>query len=92
MMLSCYPVSNGDSTKRRTVAETPFTDGNINDSYLTGKMLIDSGTKVQFDGNPKNYITFRQGMDKVLSMHNPHFGLVYDILQARCTGKATRAI
>ena len=66
--------------------------GVIGDSYLAGKVLIESGTKVQFDGNPKNYITFRQGMDRVLSIHGSQYGLVYDILQSRCTGKATEAI
>ena len=66
--------------------------GVIGDSYLAGKVLIESGTKVQFDGNPKNYITFRQGMDRVVSIHGSQYGLVYDILQSQCTGKATEAI
>ena len=66
--------------------------GVIGDSYLAGKVLIESGAKVQFDGNPKNFITFRQGMDRVLSIHGSQYGLVYDILQSRCTGKATEAI
>ena len=37
-----FLLSNGGSTKRRTVAETPFTDENINDSYFAGRMLINS--------------------------------------------------
>ena len=45
----------------------------IGDSYLAGKVLIKSGTKLQFDGNPKNYMTFRQGMDRVLSMHGSQY-------------------
>ena len=65
--------------------------GVIGDSYFAGKGFIESGTKVQFDGSPKNFITFRQGMNKVLSIHGSQYGLVYDILQSRCTGKATKA-
>ena len=66
--------------------------GSAGDNYLAGKVLIESGSKVQFDGNPKNFITFKQGMDRVLSLHGSRFGLIYDILQSRCIGKAAEAI
>ena len=72
--------------------ETAFAAINFNNTYLAGKMLIESGTKVQFDGNPKNYIAFIQGMDRVMSMHVAKFGLIHDILQSRYTGKASEAI
>ena len=67
-------------------------DLTIGDKYLAGKVLIDSGGKVRFDGNPKNYIAFRKGIDRILSIYGPQHGLVYDILQSRCTGKASEAI
>ena len=66
--------------------------GSAGDNYFAGKVLIESGSKVQFDGNPKNFITFKQGMDRVLSLHGSRFGLIYDILQSRCIGKAAEAI
>ena len=81
-----YPMNDVDCCPKNTGYSV------IGDSYLAGKILIESGTKVQFDGNPKNYITFRQGMDRVLSIHGSQYGIVYDILQSRCTGKATEAI
>ena len=31
-------------------------------------------------------------MDRVLSLHGSRFGLIYDILQSRCIGKAAAAI
>ena len=86
------PLFHGGSQRNADYVDKTLGERNINDTYLAGKMLIESGTKVQFDGNPKNYITFRQGMERVLSMHGPKYGLVYDILQSRCTGKATEAI
>ena len=77
---------------RSNDVEYADTSSNINDTYLAGKMLVESGAKVQFDGNPKNFIAFSQGMERVMSMHGAKFSLIYDILQSRCTGKASEAI
>ena len=65
---------------------------NVGDSYLVGKVLTESGAKVQFDGNPRNFLAFKQGMDRVMSLYGSKFGLIYDILQSRCVGKASEAI
>ena len=80
--------ANGGSQKNADNVDKTLGARNINDTYLAGKMLIESGTKIQFDGNPKHYITFRQGMERVISMHSPKYGF----LQSRCSGKAAEAI
>ena len=64
----------------------------IGDNYLAGKVLMESGSKVAFDGDPKHYIAFRHGMERVISLYGKQYGLIYDILQSRCSGKATDAI
>ena len=69
-----------------------LSSSNIGDDYLAGKILIESGKKVQFDGNPKDCIAFRQGIERVISIHGKRYGLIYDILQSRCTEKAASAI
>ena len=64
----------------------------IGDNYLAGKVLMESGSKVVFDGDPKHYIAFQHGMEGVISLYGKQYGLIYDILQSRCSGKATDAI
>ena len=88
---SPFPPSD-EIVSRSNDVEYADTSSNINDTYLAGKMLVESGAKVQFDGNPKNFIAFSQGMERVMSMHGAKFSLIYDILQSRCTGKASEAI
>ena len=41
----------------------------IGSSYLVGKVLIERGGKVAFDGDPKKYITFKHGMNRVISTY-----------------------
>ena len=53
---------------------------------------MQSGSKAAFDGNPKHYIAFRHGMGRVISLYAKQYGLIYDILQSRCSGKAADAI
>ena len=62
------------------------------DQYLAGKVLIESGAKVAFNGDSRNYIAFRQGMERVMMMYGDQYGLIYDVLQSRCTGKAAEAV
>ena len=69
-----------------------LSSSNIGDDYLAGKVLIECGKKVQFDGNLKDYIAFCQEIERVISIHGKRYGLIYDILQSRCTGKAASAI
>ena len=64
----------------------------IGDNYLAGKVLMESGSKVAFDGEPKQYITFRHGMERVISLYGKQYGLIYGILQSRCSGKFADAI
>ena len=64
----------------------------IGDNYLAGKLLMESGLKVDFDSEPKHYIAFRHGMERVISLYGKQYGLIYNILQSRCSGKATDAI
>ena len=64
----------------------------IGDNYLAGKVLMESGSKVAFDGDPKHYIAFRHGMERVISLYGKQYGMIYDILQSRCSGKAIDAI
>ena len=59
---------------------------------MTGKVLLESGAKVAFDGDPKKYTAFRQGMERIISMYGGQNALMFDVLQSRCVGKAAEAI
>ena len=60
-------------------AECSFTVG---DDYLAGKVLIESGSKVAFDGNPRDYIASRKRVGHILSIYGPQHGLIYDVLHS----------
>ena len=64
----------------------------IGDNYLAGKVLIESSSKVVFDGDSKKYTAFRHGMNGVIGIYGSQFSLIFDILQSRCSGKALEAI
>ena len=74
------------------LSPTTKIDFGIGDNYLAGKVLMESGSKVAFNGDPKQYIAFRHGMERVISLYGKQYGLIYDILQSRCSGKAAEAI
>ena len=65
---------------------------NIGDDYLAVKILLESGNRVPFDGNPKDYIAFRHGINRITAIHGTPYGLVYDVTQSRCVGKVAEAI
>ena len=41
----------------------------IGDNYSAGEVLMESGSKVAFDGDPNNYIAFQHGMERVISLY-----------------------
>lgn len=84
-----FDIDGLNSHKLNPTANLKF---GIGDNYLAGKVLMESGSKVAFDGDPKNYIAFRHGMERVISIYGKQYGLMYDILQSRCSGKAADAI
>ena len=45
-----------------------------------------------FNRNPKDYITFRQGINRIMAIQGTRYGLVYDIIQSHCVGKTAEAI
>ena len=51
----------------------------ISDDYLAGKVLMESGSKVAFDGDPRKYISFWHGIGRILSIYGEQYGLIYDI-------------